>query len=299
MTRLESQIRELSPSVKDALYRRLMFMEDLAWLRDEKKNNTVIGFEVDLEDQELSGFSLIAIQRHTVIAYVSDRDESPRLILFPTLDILFDPGFELLNLIVTKKEFKDAAFQGVPLGHGRFGDMVKDLTPPERKVDISDTVMEQISSIIKQEETAMPAKAAVSKPVSKPVMPEPITETEPELAYEPEYEDGPPEGFDDEPDDFDDFEEPGYDDYDDYDDYEDYGEPDDEPVREPTRTEKLKAQTFNSLNEVIDFVVMNLGVNRTLAVTLANKAMQSKVSPEFRVQLAVNIFCKLIDEKKI
>lgn len=296
MTRLESQIRELSPSVKDALYRRLMFMEDLAWLRDEKKSNTVIGFEVDLEDQELSGFSLIAIQRHTVIAYVSDRDENPRLILFPTLDILFDPGFELLNLIVTKKEFKDAAFQGVPLGHGRFGDMVKDLTPPERKVDISDTVMEQISSIIKQEETAMPAKAAVSKPASKPVMPEPIAETESEPAYEPEYEDGPPEGFDDEPDDFDDFEEPGYDDYDDY---EDYGGPDDEPVRELTRTEKLKAQTFNSLNEVIDFVVMNLGVNRTLAVTLANKAMQSKVSPEFRVQLAVNIFCKLIDEKKI
>lgn len=296
MTRLESQIRELSPSVKDALYRRLMFMEDLAWLRDEKKNNTVIGFEVDLEDQELSGFSLIAIQRHTVIAYVSDRDESPRLILFPTLDILFDPGFELLNLIVTKKEFKDAAFQGAPLGHGRFGDMVKDLTPPERKVDISDTVMEQISSIIKQEEAAIPAKAAVSKPVSKPVTPEPIAEADPEPAYEPEYEDGPPEGFDDEPDDFDDFEEPGYDDYDDY---EDYGEPDDEPVRELTRTEKLKAQNFNSLNEVIDFVVRNLGVNRTLAVTLANKAMQSKVSPEYRIQLAVNIFCKLIEEKKI
>ena len=125
MTRLESQIRELSPSVKDALFRRLLFAEDLAWLRDEKKKDRVIGFEVELDGQELSGFALIAIQRHTVIAFVSDRDESPRLILFPTLETLFDPGFELLNLIVTRKEFKDATFHGISNGHGRFGDMVK------------------------------------------------------------------------------------------------------------------------------------------------------------------------------
>ena len=72
-----------------------------------------------------------------------------------------------------------------------------------------------------------------------------------------------------------------------------------EPKKELSRSEKLKAQTFGSLNEVIDFTVMKLGINRPLAVTLANKAMQSKVSPEYRVQLAVNIFCKLIDENRI
>lgn len=308
MTRLESQIRELSPSVKDALFRRLMFAEDLAWLRDEKKNDIVIGFEVDLEGQELSGFALIAIQRHTVIAFVSDRDESPRLILFPALETLFDPGFELLNLIVTRKVFKDATFNGAATGHGRFGDMVKDLTPPNRRMDIAENVVEEVATIIEKEEksedneqtesqSVTPASSAfVSGPFTLNQKPMASVEEESEYNEGPVYEEGPPEGFDEEPDDFDSYEEPGYDDY------EDYSEPveeEPEPEVNLSRSGKLKAQNFNSLNEVIDFVVLKLGVNRPLAVTLANKAMQSKVSPEYRVQLAVNIFCKLIDENKI
>ncbi len=302
MTRLESQISELSPSVKDALFRRLMFADDLAWLRDEKKKDRVIGFEVELDGQELSGFALIAIQRHTVIAFVSDRDEAPRLILFPALETLFDPGFELLDLIVTRKEFKDATFRGTQMGRGRFGDMVKDLTPPNRKVDISDTIMEQMTANIEKEESAEqaeePASIAEAPDVPKPQV---TAQAEPELEEDPGYEEsmyeeGPPEGFDEEPDNFDDYMEPGYEDYEDYSDYQ---EEEPVPETEMTRSEKLKAQNFGSLNEVIDFVVMKLGVNRPLAVTLANKAMQSKVSPEFRVQLAVNIFCKLIEENKI
>lgn len=301
MTRLESQIRELSPSVKDALFRRLLFAEDLAWLRDEKKKDRVIGFEVELDGQELSGFALIAIQRHTVIAFVSDRDESPRLILFPTLETLFDPGFELLNLIVTRKEFKDVTFHGISNGHGRFGDMVKDLTPPNRKVDIPDTVVEQMAgSIAREEAEQQPEPIQSVSPAPSVPKPAPVKEPE-EPSYEEEpYEEGPPEGFDEEPDNFEDFQEPGYDDYDDYSEYEE-PEPELEPEhkKELSRSEKLKAQTFGSLNEVIDFTVMKLGINRPLAVTLANKAMQSKVSPEYRVQLAVNIFCKLIDENRI
>lgn len=309
-TRLEEQIEELFPSVKDALFRRLMFAEDLAWLRDEKKNDRVIGFEVDLDDQELSGFALIGIQRHTIVAYVSDKNEDPRLILFPPLETLFDPGFELLGLNVTRKEFKDATFNGIVTGHGCFGDMVKDLTPPERKMDLAETVVDQIANIIQKEETAdeQEVKPLVT-PVSSvsSVKPSPVILTEePKLVgnEEPDYEEGPPEGFEeDEPSNFDDYEEPGYDDYDSYDDYsepmEDEPEPDLKPEAELSRSEKLKAQTFASLSEVIDFVVMKLGINRPLAVTLANKAMQSKVSPEYRVQLAVNIFCKLIDENKI
>lgn len=306
MTRLESQIRELSPSVKDALFRRLMFAEDLAWLRDEKKKDTVIGFEVDLDEQELSGFALIAIQRHTVIAFVSDRDESPRLILFPALETLFDPGFELLNLMVTRKEFKDGTFNGSVSGHGRFGDLVKDLTPPNRKVDISDTVLAQMEHNMNEADAPQPTPIQtvtpppipmpqpMPTPVAQPVAPQPA----PAPYEEPMYEETPPDGYDEEPDDFDNYQEPGYDDYDGgYDDYE--PEPEPEPVKELSRSEQLKAQSFNSLNDVIDFVVMKLGVNRPLAVTLANKAMQSKVSPEYRVQLAVNIFCKLIDENKI
>ena len=304
MTRLESQIRELSPSVKDALFRRLLFAEDLAWLRDEKKKDRVIGFEVELDGQELSGFALIAIQRHTVIAFVSDRNESPRLILFPTLETLFDPGFGLLNLIVTRKEFKDATFHGISNGHGRFGDMVKDLTPPNRKMDIPDTVVEQMAgSIAREEAEQQPEPVQQVSPAPSVPKPAPVKEQEvlEDPSYEEEpYEEGPPEGFDEEPDNFEDFQEPGYDDYDDYSGYEE-PEPElgPEPKKELSRSEKLKAQTFGSLNEVIDFTVMKLGINRPLAVTLANKAMQSKVSPEYRIQLAVNIFCKLIDENRI
>lgn len=306
MTRLEEQIKELSPSVKDALYRRLLFAEDLAWLRDEKKKGRVVGFEVDPDGQELSGFALIAIQRHTVIAFVSDRDEQPRLILFPALEILFDPGFELLDLIVTRKEFKDSSFEGLSDGHGRFGDMVKDMTPPNRRMDIPDTVVAQMAENIKWEEQAKEKMEAEEKPVisSAPVIPKPqpaspfsVSEPEPD---DVEYDEGPPEDYD-EPDDFDSYEEPGsYDDYDDgYYDEESESESEPEPAKEMTRSERLKAQTFNSLSDITDYVVGYLHIDRSLAVTLVNKAMQSKVSPEYRVQLAVNIFCKLMDEDKI
>lgn len=306
MTRLEEQIKELSPSVKDALYRRLLFAEDLAWLRDEKKKGKVIGFEVDLEGQELSGFALIAIQRHTVIAFVSDRDEQPRLILFPALEILFDPGFELLDLIVTRKEFKDSSFEGISDGHGRFGDMVKDMTPPNRRMDIPDTVVAQMAENITREEQIKEQTEAEEKPVisSAPTVPKP-QQTSPFSVSEPEpddveYDEGPPEDYD-EPDNFDSYEEPGsYDDYDDgYYDEESESESEPEPAKEMTRSERLKAQTFNSLSDITDYVVGYLHIDRSLAVTLVNKAMQSKVSPEYRVQLAVNIFCKLMDEGKI
>lgn len=316
MTRMESQIRELFPSVKDALFRRLNFAEDLAWLRDEKRKDIVVGFEVDLEGQELSGFALIAIQRHTVVAFVSDRHESPKLILFPNLETLFDPGFELLDLIVTRKEFRDAKFIGVPTGHGRFGDMVKDMTPPNRRMDLPETVVAQMANIADSpvEQSAVadgkgtgPAQVTLQKPVvqeSAPVVLQPAVMSHTE---EP-YEEGPPEGFyEDRADDFDGYQEPGYDEYDDYQEpgYDDYGygqdveNTDEVTVTPPSRSDTLKQQSFSTLNEVIDFVVTKLGVNRPLAVTLANKAMQSKVSPQYRVQLAVNIFCKLMDEDKI
>lgn len=295
MSKLEEQIRELSPSVKDALYRRLLFAKDLAWLRDDDKKDAVIGFEVAMNEQELSGFALIAIQRHTVIAFVSDRDEEPKLILFPALEILFDPGFELLDLIVTRKIFTDSTFDGESTGHGRFGDMVKDLTPPERKVDISNTVLNQMSNVIKNAE----------EPESKPeIVNEPKLQTEESEEFTEDMtpsgfaEDEPPDGFvEDDTENFDNYTEPAYDDYDDYD------EPESEPQplsdRPANRSEWIKSQKFSALHEVSDFAVANLGVDRALAVTLVNRAMQSKVSPEYRIKLAVTIFCKLIDEGKI
>ena len=40
-------------------------------------------------------------------------------------------------------------------------------------------------------------------------------------------------------------------------------------------------------------------MNKNLAVTLVNRALQSGVRAEDRVLLAVNLFCKLFDEKRI
>ncbi len=301
MSKLEEQIRELSPSVKDALYRRLLFAKDLAWLRDDDKKDAVIGFEVAMNEQELSGFALIAIQRHTVIAFVSDRDEEPKLILFPALEILFDPGFELLDLTVTRKIFTDSTFVGESTGHGRFGDMVKDLTPPERKVDISNTVLNQMSNVIKNAEEPEPKQEIVNEPQPQTEGPEEFMEDRSPNEF---TEDGPPDGFvEDDTENFDSYTEPTYNGYDDYDDYDDYDEPEPEPQpssdQPGNRSEWIKSQKFSALHEVSDFAVANLGVDRALAVTLVNRAMQSKVSPEYRIELAVTIFCKLIDEGKI
>ena len=284
MTKLESQIQELAPSVKDALFRRLLFADNLAWLRDENRKNQVIGFEVDPANEELSGFALVAIQRHTIIAYVSDKGEIPRLILFPSLEVLFDPGFELLDLLVIRKVFTSASFLGRETGRGRFGDMVKDLTPPNRKMDIPETVVEQMASQMEQEETH-------PQSVKEPAPVKPVEESYPQP--EP-IEDYPPEDYP--PEEEDEFEEPGYTAYDDYGYEDDYEET---PAREQTRSERLSSQSFSSLPEVIDFMVKNFGMNRNLAVTLANKVLQSKVDPKHRVALAVKLFCKLLDEGKI
>ena len=82
-TTLLEQLRELSPSAKENLFRRLMAEESLGYLREK---NSIVGFEVNLAaDQVLSGFTLIAIQKHTIYAFCSDFDlqEEPKLILFP------------------------------------------------------------------------------------------------------------------------------------------------------------------------------------------------------------------------
>ena len=64
---INQQLENIDPSVKDALFRRLMSEEDLGYLRDG--SNSIIGFELDLENSKpLSGFSIIAIQKHTWIS---------------------------------------------------------------------------------------------------------------------------------------------------------------------------------------------------------------------------------------
>lgn len=312
MNPLLTQIKELPPSAKEPLFRRLLVEESLSYLREKQG---IIGFELDLNvEQRLSGFALIGIQKHTIYAYRSDLQETPKLILFPSLEKLFDPAFELLTLHVTKRIYTDSKFIGMKLGSGELSRLVKDLTPPVKKVDIpeavADAMSKQMQSIesggtvlqMGEERDEVPVKVTEQTPVvEEPPVDEPL--------YEEPMEDQLNAGFMEEDDPYGGFEEGGYDAYNDYDGYDSYAtydvepEPDTLPVEEePVEDERstiLRAQTFQSLGEISDFVYLQLGVSKPLATTVVNRALQSNVSPEFRIDLAKKLFCKLFDEKKI
>lgn len=312
MASLLTQIKELAPSAKEPLFRRLMVEESLAYLREKQG---IIGFELDLQvDQSLSGFALIGIQKHTIYAYCSDLQESPKLILFPSLEKLFDPAFELLDLHVVKKVYTDSQFKGMKLSSGPLSKLVKDLTPPMKKVDIPESVADAMSKQMQSIETGGTVvqmgeereEVPVNVTEQTPVVEEPVVEP----MYGEPMEDQLNAGFVEDENPYDGFEENGYDayggydDYDAYDSYDAYEEPlieepiEEEPV-EDERSTILKSQDFDSLGAVSDFVYLKLGVSKPLATTVVNRALQSNVSPEYRIDLAKKLFCKLFDEKKI
>lgn len=312
MASLLTQIKELAPSAKEPLFRRLMVEESLSYLREKQG---IIGFELDLQvDQSLSGFALIGIQKHTIYAYCSDLQESPKLILFPSLEKLFDPAFELLDLHVVKKVYTDSQFKGMKLSSGPLSKLVKDLTPPMKKVDIPESVADAMSKQMQSIETGGTVvqmgeereEVPVNVTEQTPVVEEPVVEP----MYEEPMEDQLNAGFVEDENPYDGFEENGYDayggydDYDAYDSYDAYEEPlieepiEEEPV-EDERSTILKSQDFDSLGAVSDFVYLKLGVSKPLATTVVNRALQSNVSPEYRIDLAKKLFCKLFDEKKI
>lgn len=298
---LMEQIQELPPSNKEPLFRRLLVEDGLAYLRE--KDGSIIGFEADLDrEQVLSGFTLIAIQKHTVFAYRSDLGEAPRLVLFPPLDKLFDQDFELLDLMVVKKRFTDSRFQGRVLSKGKLGDLVADLTPPQKQVDLPDTT---VQAMTRQMEEIREGKQTVKLPdppkEEEPPVEEPSFAAEDEsfVAEEP-FVDGPPDDFEEDP--YAGFDESGFGDSG-YEEYETYEEPEPVPEEEPederSRKLKAKASDFSQLSEVSEFCAGTLGVSRPLAVTVVNKALQSEVAPQYRIDLAVKLFCKLFDEKRI
>lgn len=301
---LREQFQELPPSAKEPLFRRLMVEESLSYLREK---NYIIGFEVDLnKEQTLSGFTLIAIQKHTIYAYRSDLGETPKLVLFPPLEKLFDPSFELLDLQVTKKKFTDSKFVGIKITSGMLQDLVKDLTPPQKQVDLPDNTVLAMTEHMKHIQNG--ERVVGQEPETVPVK---VTK-EQEVKEEPAFAEAPPEPetFDQdfEEDEYAGFEDGSYDSYDSYDGYDSYEEPYEESYEEPEpepepeadeRSKTLRAQEFSSLSEVSEFCAGKLGVSRPLAVNVVNKALQSEVAPEYRIELAIRLFCKLFDEKRI
>lgn len=138
------QIKTVNPSVAPALFRLLMREESVAYLRE---NNGIIGFEIKPDSEEIAGFALIGMRKRTVLAYRSE-DTKPRLIIFPSMDKLFNHSFGLLGLSAKKVFIKSDDFRGKVLDEGVIADLVRDLTPPEKNVKLPDQVTEQMIRIM-------------------------------------------------------------------------------------------------------------------------------------------------------
>lgn len=149
MTEIETQIKSIDPSAKDALFRRLLYEQSLAYLRPNK--NEIIGFNVDLSNNNmLAGYAIIAIQKHTILAYKSDLDEQPKLILFPTIDKLRDPEFDLLRLNVERTLYDDDTFTGKLQKTGTLEDVSRELLPPFNDAQIDNADAEKFGESLNE-----------------------------------------------------------------------------------------------------------------------------------------------------
>ena len=83
MVTTKQQFALLYPSIPDALFRRLMMDETVAFLRDDK---TIYGFRLTTEDKPLPGLVQIAVSKQHILAYVTSQE----VILFPTVDVFGD-----------------------------------------------------------------------------------------------------------------------------------------------------------------------------------------------------------------
>ena len=137
---IKNQFKTIHPSIPDALYRRLLREDTLAFLREDEG---IIGFEIDFQQSpELSGFTLIGIKKHTVLAYRNEHRY--QLVLFPTVAQLQDKALDLGPLVVQKKRYMDNSFEGEVLATGTIGNLMRDLTPPYKGIDLSDQALDSL-----------------------------------------------------------------------------------------------------------------------------------------------------------
>lgn len=314
--RLAEQLAGIDPSVPDALFRRLLYEDELGYLRNE---NTITGFEVDLEHSvELHGYALIAIQKHTILAFRSDLDEPYKLILFPSMDKLDDASFGLQNLTVRRKVFTNDKFTGTTEKEGLLKDVAKDLIPPYKEVEVDDDMAKAMRSSVRAEtlQKKRPKRVTVERNAAPA---QPVTHTVPDDVGDAPFEDAPIDSpfddvpFDDEP--FDDdapVEHPDFDDgpdgFDEFDAVEHEPEIEPEPEieiepekpKEDERAIKLKAQTFEKLHEVKDYATVHLNVRTEIASTVLDAALNKgqALSRQDQIKMAVAILAKVINQGK-
>ena len=191
--RLIDQYKTLDPSVAGATYRRLQRDDDVNYLREQ---DGIIGFEVNLkQDRLLSGFTLIGIKKHTILAY--RREDGYQLVLFPGLSKLFDESFGLMDLEVAKRFYPNDSFKGKLLGRGPLREMIRDLTPPMKQVDLPEFFQfkDRINSDV-DIDTTVPSAEPSSKDSEHDLFGEaPDFEDVPDFGETPDFMDTP--SFDD------------------------------------------------------------------------------------------------------
>lgn len=295
---INQQLENIDPSVKDALFRRLMSEEDLGYLRDG--SNSIIGFELDLENSKpLSGFSIIAIQKHTILGYRSDLDEPNKLIIFPSMEKLTDMAFDLQSLTVYRCVYHSADFNGKKISHGTLGEVAQDLIPPYKDVEVPDDMAQSMINTLRESGTEPEHQSNPSTVVrddvhmDEPPMDVPFDDPMDEPPMDVPFDSPMDEPPVDAP--FDDFNDSPFDSYE--------AAPADTPdIEESSDSEKaaeLKAQSFTQLSQVSDYVVIHMGVTPDLANNVINAALNATSERATQIEVAVLLFAKLFNENKL
>lgn len=293
---IETQIKSIDPSAKGALFRRIIYEKPLAFLRPDQGH--IYGFDVDLsKNKPLAGMALIGIQKHTILAYKSDLDEEARLILFPSIDKIKEVEFDLGRLTVKLMRFGDESFRGKIEGEGLLEDFAERFMP---KADDprSRKVLSKMGQAVKKEEKEKPK-------IQPAINNNPIETDEPPTDY-PDFDDIENINTPDDVEAFDQYADSGF--FDDGSSYEDENDPEyeEEPETAIYITDQRGIQlnqmskSFNSVNEVVTYVVKTYNVNADLANNVANAAIQkAQGDKRMQVDLAIILFAKLFDMGKI
>lgn len=276
-----NQLDTIPPSVKDALFRRLLYDDHLGYLRNHD-NTEIIGFEVDLSvDQELSGYTIIGIQKHTILAYKSDFGEDKKLILFPSLSKIKDPEFNMLDIKVHRKIIRDDTFEGEIIKSGTLKQVAKDLMPPYEKAVVSDELSanlknEMRENLLKKKEEADESFASNNHSVDYNEPPQTMYDEQIPPDFDEPPMDVPPE-----------FDEPFNDNF------------NETGQQEISKQQQLKSQTFNSISDLSDYCILNLNIPKDFVSNVLNAALQSTNDTRMQIDVAVLLFVKLYDEGKL
>ena len=265
----------------------------------------------------LSGFAKIGIQKHTILAYRSDLHEPKKLILFPSMNKLFNDSYGLLGLTVIKTEYSSDSFKGKVLDRGLLQDVIADLTPPAKQVELPQGLTDAIV------EAMIDAGNSLNKETRRTRLSDPVTSTaisnEPETIPTQDMEDIPSVFMDDDPVFFDEFSTDTADNPVFMDEYSD------EPATETTGIEitgpvseefitdehesiseealafdfraiQLLNTKFTNVTEVSNKAI-RLGVPEAIANQIIVKVLESVNDPISRIEFARQLFVRVFNEK--